>query len=69
MDDGTWKTYLELRQDKYNSILDEVVFIARASEGAITIDWIMNQPISIRKKYLESLSKEIKEREPALKSK
>lgn len=60
------KTYLELRQTSYENILDEVVFIARATEGAISTDWIMNQPISVRKKYVKSLSKELKEREEKL---
>jgi hypothetical protein len=39
------------------------MFIARASEGAVTADWIMEQPIFIRKKYVESFTKELKERE------
>lgn len=47
----------------YQSIIDECVFISRASEGAIDTNWIMNQPIRIRKKYVESLTKELKERE------
>ncbi len=52
-----------MRQDTYQSIVDECVFVARASEGAISIDWIMHQPILIRKKYVTSLTKELKDRE------
>lgn len=53
----------------YESIVDEVVFVSRASEGAMQSDWLMNQPISIRKKYVESLQKELKERSEKLKRK
>ena len=42
----------------YQSIIDECVFVSRASEGAIDTNWIMNQPISVRKKYVDSLIKE-----------
>ena len=64
--DGKPKTYLELRQTKYENIIDEIVFIARASEGAISTDWIMAQPISIRTKYVKDFEKELKEREAKL---
>ena len=47
----------------YQSIIDECVFISRASEGAIDTNCIMNQPISVRKKYVDSLTKELKDRE------
>ena len=53
----------------YENIVDETLFIARASEGAVSAEWIMNQPIFIRKKYVEAFTKELKERELALKSK
>ena len=56
-------TYDEVRKQLYENIIDEVMFIARASEGAVTADWIMEQPIFIRKKYVESFTKELKERE------
>lgn len=46
----------------YEEIMDEVAFIARHSEGAWNPEWIMKQPIFIRKRYRESLEKEIKER-------
>lgn len=46
----------------YESIIDEAMFIARASEGSVSMDWVMNQPVSIRKKYVESFTKELKDR-------
>lgn len=55
-----------MRQQLYEQIIDETLFIARASEGAVSADWVMNQPIFIRKKYVESFSKELKEREQRL---
>lgn len=50
----------------YENIVDETLFIARASEGAVSAEWIMQQPIFIRKKYVESFTKELKEREARL---
>lgn len=58
-----------MRQQLYEQIIDETLFIARASEGAVSADWVMNQPIFIRKKYVESFSKELKEREQRLNKK
>jgi hypothetical protein len=52
----------------YENIIDETLFIARASEGAVSAEWIMEQPIFIRKKYVDSFTKELKERERALKN-
>lgn len=52
----------------YENIIDETLFIARASEGAVSAEWIIDQPIFIRKKYVDSFTKELKERERALKS-
>ena len=46
-------TELDVRKSQYEAIVDEVVYIARASEGALSAEWIMSQPISVRKKYLE----------------
>ena len=60
------KTFQELRQQKYERIVDETLYIARASEGAISADWVMNQPIFIRTKYVEQLDKEMQERKKAL---
>jgi len=42
------------------------LFIARASENAVPAEWLMGQPIFIRKKYLEAFKKEVKERESKL---
>lgn len=51
----------------YENIIDETLFISRASEGAVSAEWVMDQPIFIRKKYVKSFTKELKEREAALK--
>lgn len=61
--------YGEVRKQLYENIIDEVMFIARASDGAVTADWILDQPIFIRKKYVESFTKELKEREAKSKQK
>lgn len=66
---GKSKSHHEIRQQLYENIIDEALFIARASEGAVSAEWIMSQPIFIRKKYVESFTKELKERERALKQK
>lgn len=50
----------------YERIVDETLFIARASEGSVSAEWVMNQPIFIRQKYVQSFSKELEEREKAL---
>ena len=55
-----------MRQDKYERIIDETLFIARASEGAVSAEWVMEQPIFVREKYVESFQKEIKERQAQL---
>lgn len=60
------KTYHEVRQFMYENIIDEALFISRASEGAVSAEWIMDQPIFIRKKYVKSFTEELKERERAL---
>lgn len=61
-----WKTFQQMRQEKYERIIDETLYIARASEGAISADWVMEQPIFIRSKYVEALDKELKERQKIL---
>ncbi len=61
------KSLQEVRQKIYENIIDETMFIARASEGAVSAEWLMDQPIFIRKKYVESFTKELKEREARLK--
>lgn len=66
--DGKIKTFHEVRQIVYENIVDEALFIARASEGSISVDWIMTQPIFIRKKYVDMFNKELKEREARMNS-
>ncbi len=60
---GEWKTFYQLRQDRYERIVDETLFISRASEGAVSAEWVMAQPIFIREKYVKSFEKELKERQ------
>jgi len=60
---GVDRTYREVRQTMYENVIDEALFIARASESAVSADWIMTQPILIRKKYVDSFTKELQERE------
>ena len=55
-----------MRQQKYERVVEETLYIARASEGAISVDWVMEQPIFIRNKYVEELDKEMKERQKQL---
>lgn len=57
---------MEVRQQAYENIIDETLFIARASEGAVSAEWVMDQPIFVRKKYVEAFQKELKEREKRL---
>lgn len=52
----------ELRQMLYEKIIDQTVFIARASEGAVSADWLMEQPIFIRNKLYDQFIDEVKER-------
>lgn len=56
-------TYHQVRKQMYENIIDEALFISRASEGSVSAEWLMEQPIFIRKKYAEFFQKEIKERE------
>ena len=64
-----WKTFQEMRQQRYEVIVDEAIYIARASEGAISVDWVMEQPIFIRTKYVKELNEEMKERQKQLEKK
>lgn len=66
---GKIKTFSEARQALYENIIDESMFISRASEGAVSMEWIMDQPISIRKKYFDQFQKEVKERQDKINSK
>lgn len=50
----------------YENIVDETLFISRASEGSVSAEWLMCQPIFIRKKYVDVFNKELKEREKML---
>lgn len=63
------KSFREMRQQKYERIVEETTYIARASEGAISADWVMQQPIFVRTKYVEELDKEMKERQAELNKK
>lgn len=63
---GKTTTYAQARHQLYENIIDETLFISRASEGAVSAEWIMEQPIFIRKKYVDSFTKELKEREKKL---
>jgi len=65
---GVEKTYREVRQQLYENIIDETLFISRASESAVSADWLMTQPIFVRKKYVESFTKELQEREKTVKN-
>ena len=53
----------------YENIVDETLFVSRASEGSVSAEWLMSQPIFIRKKYVEVFNKELKERENMLNQK
>lgn len=64
---GVKKSQHEIRQQLYENIIDEAMFIARASEGAVSLEWVMEQPISIRKKYANEFTKEVKDREKRMK--
>lgn len=65
---GKMTTFHEIRQKLYENIIDETLFVSRASEGAVSAEWLMGQPIFVRKKYVESFTRELKERERRLKS-
>jgi hypothetical protein len=66
---GEILTHSDVRRRLYENIVDEVIFIARASEGAVTTEWLMEQPIFVRKKYVKSFTEELKKREEKSKSK
>ncbi len=63
---GEWKTFGDIRRQLYKNIVDETLFVARASEGAVSADWLMTQPIFIRREKVKELSDELKEREKLL---
>ncbi len=59
---GQKKTQQEIRQKLYENIIDEATYVARGSEGAVSMEWIMNQPVFIRKRYFEQMKDEVAER-------
>lgn len=63
---GTWQSPQQVRQKLYESIVDEAMYIARGSEGAVSLEWVLSQPVFIRKKYLDQMRDEIKERNKML---
>lgn len=65
---GEWKSPQEIRQRLYENIVDEAMYIARGSEGAVSLEWVMNQPVFIRKKYLQEMKDEVEERKRLLES-
>lgn len=65
---GKIKSCSELRKNLYESIIDESLFISRASEGAVSAEWVFDQPVFIRKKYLEIFKEELEERRKAIES-
>lgn len=65
---GILKTPQEVRQRLYENIVDEAMYIARGSEGAVSLEWVMQQPVFIRKKYLQEMKDEVAERKRLLDS-
>ena len=63
---GELKTPQEIRQRLYENIIDEAMFITRGSEGSVSLEWLMQQPIFIRKKYMKMMEEEIDERKRIL---
>lgn len=59
---GEFKSPQEVRQRLYENIVDEAMYIARGSEGAVSLEWVMDQPVFIRKKYLSQMKEELNER-------
>lgn len=66
---GEEKSYQEVRQQLYENIVDECMFVSRASEGAVSLDWLMGQPVFVRTKYVKSFSTELKERQAKMNKK
>ena len=63
---GKLKTYLQIRRQLTDNITDESVFVARASEGSLSVDWVMAQPVYIRQRFVDSFTKELQERKKNL---
>lgn len=64
---GKMTSFSQIRKNLYESIVDEALFVSRASEGAVSAEWLMEQPVFIRKKYVKSFTEELKKREASLK--
>lgn len=62
---GEFKSPHEIRKRLYENIIDEAMYIARGAEGAVSLDWIMNQPVFVRKKYFNEMKDEVAERRRA----
>lgn len=60
---------MELRQQDCEAIFDEAMYIATASEGAVSLESALNFPIFLRKKYLKQYRKMIEERKQSLEAK
>lgn len=56
-------TQMEARQRDYNDITDSMVYIATSSNGSISMDWLMGQPIRLRLRYYDEFKKMEKEAE------
>ena len=63
---GEWKSHQEIRQRLYENIVDEAMYIARGAEGSVSLEWVMSQPVFIRKKYLKQMEDEVAERKRLL---
>lgn len=63
---GELKSPQEIRQRLYENIVDEAMYIARGAEGSVSLDWVMGQPVFIRKKYLKEMKDELVERRKLL---
>lgn len=63
---GGLKSPQEIRQRLYENIIDEAMYVARGSEGAVSLEWLMDQPIFIRKRYFEQMKDEVAERKKVM---
>lgn len=50
-------TPMEARQREYNEIIDTMVYIATASNGSVSMEWLMSQPIRVRLRYYDEFKK------------
>lgn len=61
--EGKAVTAMELRQRAYDSITDDMLWVASASHGAISVDWLMDQPIRTRLRYYDEFKRIEEERD------